>query len=76
MALVVYRVMRQRLKLAGSKLSPEAALAELRRIQHHRITINETTPVSGVSTIHQQQAEVLAALKVTKPTQDAQMSLL
>jgi hypothetical protein len=26
MALVVYRVMRQRLKLAGSKLSPEAAL--------------------------------------------------
>lgn len=76
MALVVYRVMRQRLKLAGSKLSPEAALAELRRIQHHRIAINETTPVSGVSTIHQQQAEVLAALKVTKPPQDAQMSLL
>jgi hypothetical protein len=32
--------------------------------------------VSGVSTIHQQQAEVLAALKVAKPPQDAQMSLL
>jgi transposase len=27
MALVVYRVMRQRLKLAGSKLSPEAGAA-------------------------------------------------
>lgn len=76
MALVVYRVMRQRLRLAGSRLSPEAALAELRRIQHHRIAINETTPVTGVSTIHQQQAEVLAALKVAKPPQDAQMSLL
>jgi transposase len=76
MALVVYRVMRQRLKLAGCPLSPEAALAELRRIQHHRIAINETTPVTGVSTIHQQQAEVLAALKVLKPPQDLQMSLL
>ena len=32
--------------------------------------------VSGVSTIHQTQAEVLAALKVTKPSNDAQMSLL
>jgi hypothetical protein len=63
--LILYRVMRQRLKLAGSRL---------RRIQHHRIAINETTPVTGVSTIHQQQAEVLAALKVAKPPQDAQMS--
>ena len=76
LALIVYRVMRQRLKLAGSELSPEAALADLRRIQHHRIAINETTPVSGVSTIHQTQAEVLAALKVPKPSNDAQMSLL
>lgn len=76
MALIVYRVMRQRLKLAGSTLSPEAALAELRRIQHHRIAINAAAPISGVSTIHQQQVEVLAALKVGKPPQDAQMSLL
>lgn len=76
MALIVYRVMRLRLKLAGSKLSPEAALAELRRIQHHRIAINAAAPISGVSTIHQQQADVLAALKVGKPQPDAQMSLL
>lgn len=76
MALILHRVMRQRLKLAGSALSPDAALAQLRRIQHHRIEINATTPLSGVSTIHQEQAAVLAALKVPKPEQNAQMSLL
>lgn len=32
MALIVYRVMRQRLKLAKSELTPEKALAQLRRI--------------------------------------------
>jgi len=32
MALILYRVMHQRLKLAGSDLSPEAAFADLRRI--------------------------------------------
>jgi transposase len=76
MALIVHRVMRQRLKLAGSALSPEAALGELRRIQRHRITIDGAAPISGVSTIHQAQAAVLAALKVPKPAEDAQMSLL
>jgi transposase len=76
MALIIYRVMRQRLKLAGTALSPEAALAQLRRIQHHRISINDAAPISGVSSIDHVQAGVLAALKVEKPTKDAQMSLL
>jgi transposase len=76
MALVVYRVMRQRLKIAGSALSPEAALAQLKRIQHHRISINDAAPISGISTIDQEQASVLAALRVGKPARDAQMTLL
>lgn len=76
MALIIYRVMRQRLKLAGSKLSPESALAELRRIQRHSVSIDSATPVHGVSTVHPQQADVLAALNIKKPTNDAQMSLL
>ncbi len=75
-ALIIYRVMRQRLKLAGSKLSPESALAELRRIQRHSVSIDSATPVHGVSTVHPQQADVLAALNIKKPTNDAQMSLL
>ena len=76
MALILYRIMRQRLKLAGSDLTPEAALADLRRIQRHTVSINDSAPVQGVSTVHPRQAEVLAALNVKKPTHDAQLSLL
>ena len=76
MALIVYRVMRQRLKLAKSDLSPEKALAQLRRIQRHSVSINQTTPISGISIINTQQAGVLAALNLKKPTQDTQISLL
>ncbi len=76
MALILYRVMRQRLKLAGSELSPEAALAELRRIQRHTVCIDNGAPIPGVSTIQPSQAQTLAALNVNKPTIDTQMSLL
>jgi len=76
MALIVYRVMRQRLKLAKSDLSPEKALAQLRRIQRHRVSINDAAPITGISTINTQQAGVLAALNLKKPTQDTQLPLL
>jgi transposase len=76
MALIVYRVMRQRLKLAKSDLSPERALAQLRRIQRHSVRINNGDPISGVSTINTQQSSLYAALNLKKPTQDAQLSLL
>ena len=51
MALIVYRVMRQRLKQAQSELSPERALEQLRRIQRHKVRINEAEPIEGVSAI-------------------------
>lgn len=79
LALILYRVMRQRLKLSGSDLSPEAALADLRRIQRHRVSINNAAPIEGVSTIVQRQTDVLAALKIKKPTDHpntSQLSLL
>lgn len=76
MALILYRVMRQRLKLAGSDLSPEAALADLRRIQRHTVSIDSGAPIHGVSTVQPRQAAALAALNIKKPTVDAQMSLL
>lgn len=76
MALIVYRVMRQRLKLANSDLSPEKALAQLRRIQRHRVSINQAAPISGISTINTQEAGVLAALNLMKPTEETQVSLL
>ena len=76
LALILYRVMRQRLKMSGSDLSPEAALADLRRIQRHSVSINNAAPITGISTIVQRQTDVLAALKIKKPSHDAQMSLL
>ena len=76
LALIVYRVMRQRLKLAKSDLSPERALAELRKIQRHWVRINKAEPISGISTINDSQAEVLETLKIRKPPQDAQLTLL
>ena len=75
-ALIVYRVMRQRLRLAKSELSPERALAQLRRIQHHKVSINAAKPIAGISTIDTRQAETLAALSIRKPTIDTQLSLL
>lgn len=75
-ALILYRVMRSRLKLAGSSLSPEAALSDLHRIQRHAVSIDNSAPVRGLSTITNSQTEVLAALKIKKPAHDAQMNLL
>ena len=76
MALILYRVMRQRLKLAGHDASPETALAQLRRIQRQTVRINDSAPMEGVSTIQPDQATLLAALNIKKPTPDPQMSLL
>lgn len=79
-ALILYRVMRARLRNKGTKLSPERALEKLRRIQHQRITINNTEPVTGLTTITQEHANILAALSLKKPTLNhaptAQLSLL
>jgi len=69
-------VCRQRLKISGSDLSPESALADLRRIQRHSISIRTAAPIAGISTIAQRQTDVLAALKITKPSDDAQSGLL
>jgi transposase len=75
-ALILYRVMRSRLHASDTGLSPERALARLRRIQHHRVTLNGTQPVAGLSSISQDQADILLALTVKKPTLDAQPTLL
>jgi transposase len=75
-ALIVYRVMRQRLKLAKSDLSPEKALSQLRRIQRHSVSINAWAPITGILTVNDMQSKVFAALKTKKPSQDTQMNLL
>ena len=76
MALIIYRVMRQRLALAKSDLTPEKALAQLRRIQRHSVRINQAKPITGISTISDIQAQVLQTLNIKKPTYETQLTLL
>ena len=68
--------MRNRLRAAGSTQSPESVLASLRRIQHHTVSINDNQPVSGVSALTREQVGAFAALKVRKPAEGHQLSLL
>ncbi len=62
MALILHRVMRSRLKAADAGYTPERALEQLQRIQHHRVRLNGGEPVAGVSTLSTEQNEVLHAL--------------
>ena len=68
--------MRQRLREANTGLSPERALSLVRTIQHHRVTLDHTRQVSGVSSINSNQAAVLSALGAKKPTANEQLTLL
>jgi IS30 family transposase len=74
-ALVVYRVMRQSLKLPKRDLSPEKALSQLSRIQRTKVRIDNAQPIKGISSINDLQAQVVKSLKIKKPTQYAQTLL-
>ena len=50
--------------------------ADLRSIQRHTVTIDNGTPIQGVSTLQPRPAQALAALTVHKPTLDRQLTLL
>ena len=76
MALILHRVMRMRLRAGNTGVSPERALQTLKRIQHHRVSINGAEPLSGVSSITEEDSKVFKALKVKLPSQTQQMSLL
>jgi hypothetical protein len=77
LALILYRVMRQRLTTAETGLSPERALDQLRRIQQHQIRINkQRISISGISKLSDLHHRVFAALDLKKPTQLQQLSLL
>lgn len=76
MALILYRVMRSRLRASATPISPERALDKLRRIQHHQVTLNNTQPATGLSTVNQEHSDILSALTVKKPTLNTQLTLL
>ena len=76
MALILYRVMRSRLRDSHSKISPERALDKLRRIQHQVVKVNDLEPIAALSSINQEHTEILQALTIKKPTLSAQLTLL
>jgi hypothetical protein len=59
--------MRMRLHAAESEFSPGSSLEMLRRIQHHRINLNGTRIVRGLSRIDDLQARMLRVLGVPTP---------
>ena len=76
MALILYRVMRSRLRDSHTRISPERALEKLRRIQHQVVKVNDLEPIAGLSSISQEHTEILQALTIKKPTLPAQLTLL
>lgn len=77
MALILYRVMRQRLKASRSELSPERALDELRKLQQHQIHLQPAgRSVAGISRLSDLQERVFAALDLKQPTPPRQKALL
>lgn len=76
MALILYRVMRSRLRDSNTKISPERVLDKLRRIQHQVVKVNDLEPISALSNINQEHTEILKALAIKKPTLPAKLTLL
>ena len=65
-ALVLYRIMRMRLKENGSGVSPKTALELLGRIQRHRVTVGPQEH-TGISKATPQQLDIFAALEISAP---------
>lgn len=59
---------RLRAKSVQNVISPERALAILRRIQTHRVFIPDNLTVTGISTIDAEQSAIFDSLRVKKPT--------
>lgn len=66
LALVLYRVMRMRLKANGSSHSPKTTLELLRRLQQHRVQIGNQH-LAGIGKTSPEQLELFAALGVKTP---------
>ena len=75
-ALVLYRVLRTRLKDQNTGLSPERALSVLRRIQHHRAKLPDDKTIEGLSSITPEQTAIFSAMGVAKPDKNRQLTLL
>ncbi|EXI92384.1 MAG: Transposase [Candidatus Accumulibacter sp. BA-94] len=68
LALLLYRVLRLRLKAKASPISPERALEIARRIQYHQITLHQRQSASGLSAMTPQQKELFQTIALPEPS--------
>ena len=71
LALILYRVLRLRLKDRGSPYSPERALEIARRIQHHQVTLHHRQSASGITTLSAEQQELFDTIGLPTPSANA-----
>ena len=71
LALVLYRVLRMRLKQNHATHSPERALEIARRIQFHQVTLHQRQTASGLSTLTPEQRELFHAVNLPEPDSKA-----
>lgn len=68
LALVLYRVLRMRLKDRHSPYSPERTLEIMRCIQFHQVTLHQNQTASGLSTLTSQQRDLFDTIDLPKPS--------
>jgi transposase len=68
LALLLYRVMRMRLKACDKACSPKRALEIERRIQFHQVVVHRRQSATGLSTLTPEQKELFETLTLPIPT--------
>lgn len=68
LALVLYRVLRMRLKARDHRLSPTRALEIANRIQYHQVMLHRQQTASGLSKLTPEQHDLFEAIDLPKPT--------
>ena len=68
MALILFRVMRMRLKAAKRSESPSALLEQLKRIHQQTVQTGDGKTLTGLTDITPAQKSLFAALELTPPT--------
>ena len=68
MALVLYRVMRMRLKAAKRSESPSTLLEQLKRIHQQTVETSQGQTITGLTEMTPAQKSMFAALELTPPT--------
>jgi len=68
LALVLYRVLRMRLKDNHSPYSPERVLEIMRRVQFHQVTLHQNQTASGLSTLTPEQRDLFDTIDLPKPS--------